>query len=487
MFSIAYYEKNENELLLAKDFFGTKPLYYSELPEGGIVFASELKTLLIHPLVEKKVHIRGVQEYLINGYTKSPITIYEKVKKLDRSEILTWNNGRISINSYDIDIDKCESSLKEIITEGIRKELVSDLEVGILLSGGLDSSIVAYEMAQLSNKKIKSFSMKFDEKSFDESKYAGKVSEQINSDHYVSNIKRELSSEDIDFALNSMYEPIADYSIIPTFYLAQMASKHVSVCLSGDGADELFGGYPTYKAHKFILDFPLLFTKPFVTIAQLVIKYLPKSSRYQTLSWKLTKVFEVFSLNSMERHNSWMSFIKKEEIKKIMVKSTDIITDNRIMTLNDIIDYDRENYLHSSVLAKVDMASMYHSLEVRPSFLENSIYSFSKKLTTREKVSWNYKTKCILKKTYSKILTPKIINRSKHGFSAPISKWFHTELVQETERMLLDDLFFKQTYINGEEVKKIFIEHRKYVKDNSRELWAIYVLWKYLKGNENEE
>ncbi|MBI3274276.1 MAG: asparagine synthase (glutamine-hydrolyzing), partial [Candidatus Colwellbacteria bacterium] len=256
MFAIALYDFKEDKLILARDRLGKKPLYWSKF-NSTIIFASELKAIAKHPSFKKRLNLQALNKYFLYDYVPTPWSIFENVYKLEPATILTWKEGKVSKRKFwalqgaenKIGLGQAASELGKEIERSTKARLISDVPLGVFLSGGIDSSTIAYYAQKNSVEKIKTFSMGFGEKSFDESRYARRVAEFLNTDHYNFMLREADCLKLIPEVLGDMDEPLADASLIPTLLLSRFTKEHVTVALGGDGGDELFAGYPTFPAH----------------------------------------------------------------------------------------------------------------------------------------------------------------------------------------------------------------------------------------------
>ncbi len=497
MFAIALWDRNKKKLILCRDRAGEKPLYWwMSKNRKTFAFASELKALLKIPYLPKKLNIDALRMYLIQEYVPSPMSIIEDVRKLEPGHMLSIDNqGRIREIKY-WDFAEVASRIEEqdekeliqeldyIIFDSVKLRLRSDVPVGIFLSGGIDSSTIAYYVVK-NGAKLKAFNISFEEKSFDELKYAKKVSEYLGIELFDEKFDEKRMLEALDEVIEFCDEPFADASILPTYLLSKITRRHVKVALTGDGGDELFGGYPTYIAHKFVGLFQSL-PHHIRKLIEFIGNRLPVSFEYFSFDFKVKKFLEGAKIDSAwERHLIWMGAFWNEKIIEPIVKDKYTETKNELgayisshvgfipQNLRDIMNMDFRTYLADDILFKTDRASMAVSLEARAPFLDPRIIETM--LTAPEKTRVKrIKTKYILKKLMNRKLPEQIVNRPKKGFGIPISKWIATYLkddVIETLKRGLD--------IFSPQILKIFDEHIKRKKDNRKKIWTVFMFLKW--------
>lgn len=500
MFAIALYDFRLKKLLLARDRFGKKPLYWGVF-DGTLVFGSELKALIKHPVFKKEINLESLNKYLTYEYVPTPNSIFKGVYKLEPASYLSFCNGQmtrqvfwnIAFNLKDISLAESLQILDKKLEESVKSRLVSDVPLGIFLSGGLDSSTIAYYAQKNSREKIKTFSIGFKEESFDESGYARQVSDFLGTDHYSKILSAEDLLEIIPHVGEVLDEPIADASIIPTLFLSEFTKKQVSVALGGDGGDELFAGYPTFQAEKLatLYDLIPLFIRK--NIVEKIVSWLPVNYVYFGLRFKAKKFIEGFGANKKYRHQRWIGSFTKESREKLFTKEIwGKLKDNNeyeeidnylekagdISWQNKIIYLYLRTYLMDNGLVKVDRASMFHALEVRAPFLDFRFVDFVNSLPFKYK-SRGFTTKYILKKLMEGKLPRNIVYRSKQGFSLPLAGWLKNEL-KDFCNEILDEREIKETGLfDFGYIKKLKEDHFAGKEDNRKLLWTLLVfqLW----------
>src|SRR4051812_42368531 len=403
MFAFAIWEARERRLTLARDRAGIKPLYYAELADGGIVFASELSALLAHDGVDREPSIEGLASYFFSDYVHPPATIVRKVRKLPPGHSIIWQDGNFGLphafwempapgpapNRSDADL---AAELWSDLGRATTAQLVSDVPVGIFLSGGIDSSCVA-TAAVAAGGRMKAFSIGFENATFDESAYARMMAERLDVE-WISETLHERNLLDVlDAALDHIDEPMADPSFLPTFLLSRLAARHVKVVVGGDGGDELWGGYPTYRAHRMATVYGRVPGWIRRNVVSRLVGRMPINDRYQSLEWKLRRFTHRWDDDMVTRHLRWMSSVDLPDLARAIPGAAGMRpatfgaalpeTDD---SLQRILALDFSTYMPGSVLTKVDRASMAHGLEVRPPLLDDQMVDRAFALPSRYKL-----------------------------------------------------------------------------------------------------
>jgi asparagine synthase (glutamine-hydrolysing) len=501
MFAFALWDRTKDALLLVRDRMGKKPLHYAAY-NGGIAFASEIKALLKHPAVDRSLDMSSLNKYLSLEYVPAPHSIYASIRKLEPGHYLWYQNGACTVQKYwDLPLTdypigyKTEGEyaeeLRAILDRAVRTRLGADVPVGIFLSGGIDSGLVAAFTAR-AEKRIECFSIGFDEKSFDESRYAAAVAEALDLKlrHRVFTTPEMLAN--LDRLPDFLDEPLADASILPSYLLAKVASQNVKVALSGDGGDELFAGYPTYQAHRLITYYDLL-PEALKRLIKFFAGYLPVSHHDISADFKIKQFLRGTGVSSEIRFFIWMGSFTEAEKSALLTDDfkASLAHDN---TYEDIFAYVKESglnkdlerilylstklYLQDDILVKVDRASMANGLEVRCPLLDQEVVEFACRLPMQYKLR-GLTTKYLLKKAAAGVLPEAIIRRKKKGFGIPISKWLGGELKDFMLDHLAEQRIKRQGYFNYSYVKRLIDDHLKKKKDNRKLLWTllIFQLW----------
>ncbi len=510
MFAFAIWNTQTKKLLLCRDRVGVKPLYWYE-KDGLFMFASEQKGFHQHPQFDTTIDQQAVSLFLQQGYIHSPRSIYKQVKKLEPGSFLEVDlkNWTIQKETYWNAKDKYENQdeiylsegdalerLESILLESFQLRLVSDVPVGIFLSGGIDSSLVTALLQKHSNQQLKTFTIGFENPAFNEAGHAQAVAQHLDTDH------AELICTEADFkailpSFTTLYdEPFGDSSGIPTYLVAQLAKEQVKVSLSADGGDELFGGYTKYEmAANFFPKFqriPGVARKPIASLSQLIdprtldrlAPRLPFLNRYTNIANKFHKVRQALSTDDMiEFFNVASTFISPHQLQRLHQHYQVRYEDNGFPKEDGLLSYlgmiDIQTYLEGDIMTKVDRATMHVALEGREPLLDHHIIEFALSLPDHLKIRGN-KTKYLLRQLLYKYVPRDLIERPKQGFAIPIGQWLRSFL-QEDLQALANDKDFLQTFeLNEAYCKKLihrFVEDKKYV--NEYVVWFLLVLYKW--------
>jgi len=488
MFAFAIWDSNTRTLLAARDRMGEKPFYYQLGGDGALTFASELKALL-HPLSQMpNISSAALCDYLAYGYVPAPGTIFEGISKLPPAHRLVWKDGRTSIERYwspqDSHVDTSISEqdalieLESLLQDSVRLRLRSDVPVGAFLSGGIDSSLVVGVASQLLETPLQTYVIAFDEDRFDESRYAAEVARVFGTDHHEITV-RDLSLDILPQLVAQFDEPFADPSSLPTYYVTRAAAESLKVCLSGDGADELFGGYTRY----------------FTGRPEQVARVLPAAVR-KTLFGGLAAnlpgsvpgvgFLSRIATDGADHYQRKVGIFSAEERHTLMrseMFDMPHATENIFSSYFEQDDYDdvlarlradQETYLPDDILVKVDRNSMFHSLEVRVPFIDHRIVDFANKLPMHLKTHNNI-GKYVLRKLLGRMLPSELIDRPKHGFSVPINRWFREEYATPLQEQILSGDSKILDFLNRDMVQQLYDTHKSGRRDRAHQLWAL--LW----------
>jgi asparagine synthase (glutamine-hydrolysing) len=467
-----------------------------------LIFASEPKVLLEHPSVKTEINTDALRSFLSFDYVPAPASIYKNIYKLPAAHLLVLEKGEIKTRRYwnlsfhqngnTPTIEKAAIELRELLADAVRLQLVADVPLGILLSGGVDSSTVAALAAQFSTEKVKTFSIGFEEDSFDESKYARQVAAHLGTEHYEDKLSVERAADLISEIGTWLDEPMSDGSLIPTFLLARFVRKHVTVALGGDGGDEIFAGYPMYFGHKMARVYSSIPRFLRSGVIEPIVNNLPVSTRNLSFDYKAKRFVAASKYDAVTRHHSWFgsfSIDQQNELltqdilanssgdiykgAKDLLKITDAPTEIERMQFLDM-----NFYMAEDILTKVDRASMAVSLEVRAPFLDPRVAQFAAGLPLDYKLKGN-KGKYILKKAVEPLLPRNILQRPKKGFGIPIAEWLKNRL-NPLMRDLLDSKRLKNQGLFDEKfVRKLIREHETGAASHHKQLWTLLVfqLW----------
>ncbi|MBK6725584.1 MAG: asparagine synthase (glutamine-hydrolyzing) [Acidobacteria bacterium] len=501
MFAISLWDTAKKKLILARDRFGEKPIYYGVF-DGKLLYASEPKAILAHPSVKAELNLDALRHYLSYDYVPAPHSIYKGIFKLPAAHILTVENGEIKTRRYwNVSWEKSEkpaslnnaaAELRELMSDAVRMRLVADVPLGILLSGGVDSSAIAAFAVQHATEKVKTFSIGFEEDSFDESKYARQVSHHLGTEHYEATLSVGTAADLITEIGTWLDEPLSDGSLIPTFMLSRFVRHHVTVALGGDGGDELFAGYPMYFGHKVAEMYSAV--PGFIRSGMIepVVKNLPVSTKNLSFEYRAKRFVRSSNYDLITRHHSWFGSFSIEEQTALLTPevreqtSNDIYRGAREMleqcdATNEIeqMQYlDMNFYMAEDILTKVDRASMAVSLETRAPFLDPRIGQFAASVPLDYKLRGS-KGKYILKKSLEGLLPDEILHRKKKGFGIPIAEWLKGRLSPLMHDLLAPERLKEQGLFNAEYVQILIAEHEKGIASHHKQLWTLLVfqLW----------
>ncbi|MCX5701647.1 MAG: asparagine synthase (glutamine-hydrolyzing) [Candidatus Omnitrophica bacterium] len=503
MFAFAIWDKGKNELFLARDRFGIKPLYYSEF-NGQFIFASEIKAILQFPDFKRELDLVALDQYLTFEYVPAPRSIFKKIEKLPAAHCLIYKNKNISIHKYwdigfsqrcnSINETEAKERLSELFNATIKQHLLSDVPLGVFLSGGIDSSTITALTNNFSANRLKTFSIGFKEDSFDESRYIQQISDLYHTEHYHQDFSVKDLLQLLPEAAHFLDEPLGDASFFPTYLLSKFTKQEVTVALSGDGGDELFAGYPTYQAHRIAKYYHLIPAVFREHILNRMIMNLPVSMSNFSLDFKAKKFISSASFPLGIRHIAWMgSFNHLDKIelytpgfKKILGTGDNFKLMNNYFNepgvsgeLNKLQYFDIKTYLQDDLLVKTDRASMANSLEVRVPFLDHELVEFVFSLPSKLRLN-KLKTKYILKKVASELLPQNIINRKKKGFGIPVAFWIKKSLKESILDNLKEDKIKKDGLFNYGYIKNLLQQHFANKADNRKKIWTIFmfILWR---------
>ncbi|MDT4954758.1 MAG: hypothetical protein QOJ02_2896 [Acidobacteriota bacterium] len=492
MFAFAIWDERERKLFIARDRAGKKPLYYTLTPQGTLIFGSELKSLLEHPEARREINMEALDAYLSLGYVPDPLSIFRDIHKLPPGHHLIFRDGRISVHQYwDFHYEVVEARPEEdyteellaLLDEAVRLRLVADVPLGAFLSGGVDSSTIVALMSQHTDRPVKTFSIGFHEDGYDELKYARLAAERFHTEHHEFIVTPEICHI-VDELAWHLDEPFADSSAIPTYAVSKMAREHVKVVLSGDGGDELFGGYTRYGIDRQ--------RSGFAKLPRLLRQGLmqPLSRRLPHGAWGRNYLHNV-ALDPVQRYLDSVSYFTS--LNKQSLYSTDFRSQlsgqgkaaslfeeyaARVKSpepLDTLLYLDSKTYLPGDILTKVDRMSMAASLEARVPLLDHKLIEFVTRIPSGLKMK-GLETKHIFKQTVRGLVPDEILDRPKQGFGLPIQKWINQELRSYIRDVLLDGRTRERGYFNQAYVKLLLDEHDRARRDHTSPLWALFML-----------
>lgn len=501
MFAFALWDSKRRRLLIARDRFGEKPLYWG-IFDDALLFASEPKVLLAHPAVKPGLDLNALRQYLSYDYIPAPLSIYEGIKKLPAAHMLTLENGRVDVQRYwrlsyqtttPIPSEReAAEHLKGLLADSVSMRLVSDVPLGILLSGGVDSSTVAAMAVRASTEAVKTFSISFAESSFDESSYARAVAKYLGTDHHEERLSANLAANLVSEIGSWMDEPFSDPSLLPTYLLSRFTRKHVTVALGGDGGDELFAGYPMYWGHRWAGIYERVPRFLRRGLIQPLVNALPVKTKNISFDYRARRFVLGADYDQVTRHHIWFgSFTPEEQIALLSsdVKNqseADIYSNARALLAecdsDDVVErmqsLDTQLYLGEDILTKVDRASMAVSLEVRAPFLDPRIAEYAASLPSSYKLHGR-KTKYILKRAVSDLLPPFVLRRGKKGFGVPVAEWLKGKLRPLTRDMLSPERLRRSGLFDPVYVARLQSEHERGIANHRKLLWTLlmFELW----------
>jgi len=505
MFAFAVWDVPGRQLLLARDRVGKKPLFYA-LAAGQLIFASELQALIQHPEISREIDPAAIDDYLTYGYIPAPTTVYRNVRKLPPAHYLTCRlepggsrPEELRLERYwrleytpkqTLTEEEAEQGLLEVLTEAVRLRLIADVPLGALLSGGVDSSVVVALMSRLSSQPVKTFSIGFEEREFDELPYARALARQYGTDHHEM-VVRPSTLEVLPTLVRHYGEPYADSSAVPSYHVAQLTRNHVKVALNGDGGDESFAGYERYLgsmvADKFRWVPPVVLRGLGGLATMLCPASLPRRSRFRQAGRFLTAA----GLPRGQRYLRWVSCLSSarktalytpefrsrladHDAEAWLLAEFGKVQSEGTSALDTLLAVDVRSYLPEDLLVKMDIATMACSLEARSPFLDHKVMEFAATLPARYKVRGTT-LKYVLKKAASRLLPPETLHRRKMGFGVPVGAWMRNELRPLVQDVLLAPEARTRCYFQPGPLRQMVEEHMQGKQEHAFQLWAL--LW----------
>jgi asparagine synthase (glutamine-hydrolysing) len=469
-----------------------------------------MKVVLSDPAVARRLDLRALNEYLSFEYVPTPRTILRGINRLAPGHWLRWHGGYAQVTQYwnpslarsedqpPVQWREFANGLRGVLQTTVNREMISDVPVGVLLSGGLDSSAIAACMVDAHAGPVDSFSVGFEEASFDESPYARAVARHLGTRHHELRLTSRMVADVVPRLADILDEPFGDASFVPTYLVSKFAREHVKVVLGGDGSDELFAGYPTLVAHRLIAYYERVTPWLIRTYGvQRLLRQLPVSFDYFSREFKIRRFMAGRGVPLEARHHRWMgSFFDEEKAELFQDPVKAVLGDtyetayqhsrecDAHLPLNKILYNDMKMYLEGDILFKVDRASMAASLEVRVPFLNRRVVDFATNLPLALKLR-RLTGKFLLKRAMAGRLPPEILNRKKQGFAMPVAHWLTAELKELTQDMLSPARLARQGLFRPEYVEGLVRDHLARTRDNRKLLWTLltFQLWyaKYLE------
>ncbi len=509
MFAVALWDDRAKRLVLARDRAGEKPLYYWHR-DRTLVFASEIKALFEYPAVGRSLDPEALSEYFFYGYFPGPRSAYAEIKKLPAAHRMVAERGEVRIEAFwrmgeflrPPSLPRISGAEEQAVVEELRRRLrdaaisrlVSDVPLGVFLSGGIDSSTIVAAMSELTPGNVSTFSVAFPDRTFNEESYANFVARRFRTHHHAVAADDAGMREALLILADHLDEPLADPAVIPTYLLSRFARQRIKVALSGEGSDELFGGYPTYlgaRLAEYYLRLPEFLRRQFFDRLK---RFLPVSSTAVPKGLFLRRFLTHAEKNPAERHLLWFGMFSLDELDQLFASgwggpvpaSVGVFAPLRRVlegaqfedTLAELLYLDYRMYLEDDLLVKIDRASMACSLELRTPFLDHRLIEFAAGLPAALKIP-RFQLKAILKKAVEPWLPPKIVHRQKRGFSVPIARWMRGSLRPLLDETLAEDKLKRQGIFNGSFVRRLLGEHWAGRADHRKTLWTLlcFQLW----------
>ena len=497
MFAFAIWSESRKRLVLVRDRLGIKPLYIAHR-NGDIFFASELKAIFVHPEIPRSLSLKGLDCYLSMNYVPCPWTLAEGIEKLPPGHWLEWQNGKTRTDCYwklptgtrEQSLDSAKETLDALLKDSIREHLISDVPLGVWLSGGVDSSAILHYAATESHSRLKTFSISFAGRSFDETGYIRQVVDRYQTEHEQVDLNPSLNLVDAieEFAYYSD-EPSADAGALPVWFLSKLCKTGTTVALSGEGADELFGGYLTHRASMLAAHARKL-PAGLLRFVRAQLARLPVSDEKIGLEYKLKRFLEGCLMPAESAHVYWNGAFSAEQKSELLAQPLPHAMDRVLDDLRDALadrdplapylSFDQKYYLPDDILYKVDRISMAHSVEVRPPFLDHRIAEFAATLPASLKIRGS-RQKVILKELMKDKLPSAVLRRKKLGLDIPAHEWFRGPLRPLLEATLDDGLSEYNEIFRVGTVRNILSSHMGRQANFGFQLWGLMILFLWMK------
>jgi asparagine synthase (glutamine-hydrolysing) len=498
MFAVALWTESQKRLVLVRDRMGIKPLYYYVSGEE-LYFGSELKAILEHPEVPRHLDLDALDTYLSLNYVAGTQTLIRGIKKVAPGHLLEWRHGKLRGEAWwklpeggkrGISLGAAKEELDWLLHDAVREHLIADVPLGVWASGGLDSSAILHYAAAQTAGKLKTFSVSFQGRSFDESSYFREIARNYGTDHHEFDLNPEVELQGAieDFAYYSD-EPSADAGALPVWFLSRMSRRHVTVALSGEGADELFGGYLTYQADRLVRPFRRLAPAGLRRLMRSALdRYMPVSDDKISLEYKLKRWLEGSLLDPDEAHFFWNGTFSPEQLAQIRPGTNGSglrkLVDDLKMAPNGVLQryltVDQNYYLPDDILYKTDRMSMAHSLEVRPPFLDHRIVEFAATLPQRLKIRGGTQ-KLVLRELMRGKLPERVLNRKKTGFDIPTHDWFRGVLRGLLMETVTPEAVAATGVFDGRAIEALIRDHMERRINAGYHLWGLLTLFLWMK------
>jgi asparagine synthase (glutamine-hydrolysing) len=493
MFGLALWTESRHRLVLVRDRVGIKPLYYRR-HGNELYFGSEMKAILLHPELDRQINLSALERYLSFNYVPGTETLVDGIQKLAPGNWLEWHDGVMSIHPYwrlefmpdpRLDLESAKEELDRLLGSAVKEHLISDAPLGVWSSGGLDSSTILHYAAEASPVRLKTFSVSFRGRSFDETQFFREVAGRYETDHHEFDLnpEQDLPGAIEEFATYSD-EPCADAGALPVWFLSKMCRQDVTVALSGDGADELFGGYNTYLADRYAKTVRI-FPRAVLSLAIRAARLLPVSDEKIGLDYKIRRMLEGSLLGPIEAHFYWNGTFSEAERRALLAHTNGSasaipLPGEAAGYLNRFLWLDQLCYLPDDILNKCDRMSMAHSLEVRPPFLDHRIVEFAAKLPPNFKIRGN-SLKFILRDLMKDKLPRAVVTRRKEGFDIPAHHWLRTTLKPLLIETLSQSRVEESGIFRWEAVEDVVQSHLARRANLGYHLWGLLILFLWMR------
>ena len=504
MFAFATWDRERQRLLLGRDRLGKKPLHYWHR-NGTLVFSSEIKGVLAHPAVPERLNPRAIPAYLTFGYVPTPETFFEGIRSIPPGHVLTYEpGGEPLIERYwklgvpgvdagsetlDIEMSEAKAEVRRLLEAAIRRRLVSDVPLGAFLSGGIDSSAIVALMAGVMGEPVKTFTIGFDDRDgFDERPFARAVAERFGTEHHEE-VAHPKAVELVERLVYHHDQPFGDSSAVPTYLLNEVAKRHVTVALSGDGGDEIFAGYERFAAGvtvERVLGTP----PPLRAAGRGLIDLIPAGAAHGRAG-RLQRFAAKVELGMPRAYLEWISYVPEEWRSRLLESSDDWAQEaysaawqrtEGAKTLDRLLAINIDTYLLDDLMVKMDRTSMAHALEVRSPFLDTALVEFAMRLPPSLKAR-GLSLKRVLKAAVEDLLPPEILDRPKRGFGVPLDRWFRDDLATYTESMLGPSARIRR-HLRGGVLDELIAEHRAGRGAHGHALWTLLTLEVFLRKHD---
>ncbi len=499
MFAFAIWDERREELLLARDRVGKKPLLYARLP-NQLVFGSEFSALLLHPDISREIDRDALHYYLSFMCVPAPLTAYKSIRKLEPGHTLTYRprDGSVKTERYwqpdfsqklDISEEEAGERAVEILREAVRVRLMSEVPLGAFLSGGIYSSAVVALMSEQSSEPVKTFSIGFEEQDFSELHHARRVAHHVGADHHEF-IVRPDAMEVLPTLVEHYGEPYADSSAIPTYYVARETRRHVTVALNGDGGDECFAGYERYAAMRLAERYHRVPGALRQSVIGRAVEMLPAPANNRTRLGRVKRFMRAAALPKVERYLRWTSVFDRDAQSDLYsadfrqetarLDAASFLTPwfaraNGAGIVDATLLADTMTYLPNDLLVKVDIASMAVSLEARSPFLDHHVIEFAASLPEKYKLR-GLTTKYLLKRVLKQLLPAENLERRKMGFGVPIGHWFRNQMQGFLRETLLSEKASRRGLFEQATVKRLVEQHTRRERNHEHQLWTLLML-----------